>query len=107
MTLTDLDIHYAAIRLAEDEFEAQTDLTKGMLPYLLALRHGPCYVGDLAQRVGVTQQATGKMLTLMEAHNLSRRIVDKADRRGKFASLTPTGLRLLESVNWKGATHAA
>jgi DNA-binding MarR family transcriptional regulator len=52
-------------------------------------------VGELAGRLGVTQQAASKVVVEMEAMGLVTRVSDPADSRVRRVTLTPHGQALL------------
>lgn len=77
--------------------------TTGMLlPLLIIKKNEPVRVSDLASDLGVTQQASGKMLRALISAGLVEQIVDKYDRRAKLSALTEVGrssLVLFENIN--------
>lgn len=88
-------------------WEAQTQMNFGFVPYLFKLAGGSQYIGDLALKVGVTQQACGKIVKEMERRSLVTKVTDQDDGRARLVTLTPQGEALLKSVDWKQRPEAA
>lgn len=65
---------------------------------LLATRDAPSTTGELAALMGITKQATSKLLDQMAAARLIRRNDNEADGRVKNITLAPRGRRLLAAV---------
>ena len=61
-------------------------------------RDGKMLVGELADKVGITQQATGKALKLLELHSEVTITTNMADRRAKNIEITDTGINALAFV---------
>jgi DNA-binding MarR family transcriptional regulator len=75
------------------------------LPVLCALAEGNTRVGDVAERLGITQQAVGKTLRHMAKDTFITIDTDKKDKRARVALLTNQGRSLLTvfdavSENW-------
>ena len=65
---------------------------------LLAARDAPSTTGDLAALIGITKQATSKLLDQMEAARYIRRNDNDADGRVEDIELAARGRRLLAEV---------
>ncbi len=84
-----------ATTLCQD-YQRKTEGVMPSSPYaLLAMVHlaqqNNWRVSDLANKIGVTQQAVGKMLREMEKADLVTIHVDEGDRRARLVSLTKRG----------------
>jgi DNA-binding MarR family transcriptional regulator len=64
---------------------------------------GPLTIGGLAERLGVTQQATSKSVADLERRGYVRREPDPADRRARMIVLTDRARRAIDS----GRRHRA
>lgn len=60
-----------------------------------SLRDGPLTLTALAARLGVSKQATLKVVDEMDQKRLLRRRLDKTDARAKLLELTPRGQRAM------------
>ncbi len=91
-----------ALRTAQSLKTAWSDfsgLPGGMLHYLLEVESlAPIHVQELSVEVGVTQQATGKMLKEMYVLELVDIRSDKKDRRSKLITITDEGRRVLNQL---------
>jgi DNA-binding MarR family transcriptional regulator len=58
---------------------------------------GPCAIGDLAARMGVSQQAASKAVADLERRGYVRREADPADGRSRRAALTGRGEAAVEA----------
>lgn len=65
---------------------------------LLAVRDASTTTGRLAELLGVTKQATSKLLDAMEASGYVRRLPDARDARSKIVELDTRGHELLADV---------
>jgi len=65
---------------------------------LLAIRDGETTTTELARLLGVTKQATSKLLDAMERRRLVRRRASDDDARTKVVALAPRGHELLAAV---------
>jgi DNA-binding MarR family transcriptional regulator len=96
-----IDILRKAHALKED-WAAHTDFATGMLHYMMEVDlNGSVRVQQLAAEVGFTQQATGKMLKVLDANGLIDIVKDKADKRSKIITLTDQGrkaIKVLEKI---------
>jgi DNA-binding MarR family transcriptional regulator len=68
-----------------------------------ALRDGPLTLTVLAGRLGVTKQATSKVVDEMAGKGLLRRRPDASDARAKLLELTPRGRRAMQAAIGIGA----
>lgn len=59
---------------------------------------GPLPVGELAQRQGVSQQATSQQVADLERRGLVRRRADPTDARRRLVELSPRGRRAVEGA---------
>lgn len=64
---------------------------------------GPLTIGELAERLGVTQQAASKAVADLERRGYARREPDPADRRARCVVLTDRARHAIES----GRRHRA
>lgn len=55
-------------------------------------------LSELAQRSGITQQATGKLVKELERNGYLRRDIDDQDRRARIVRLTELGSALLSDL---------
>jgi len=100
ITLDDLDVptllqvvatllaHEATAMLAADGFDRLRPSHGFVVQHLV---DGPRRIGEVAERMGVTQQAASKSLRELEALGVVALAVDPADSRARRASLTPRG----------------
>ena len=75
-----------------------TDVRESYGFVLLATRGAPTTTTDLAALLGVSKQATSKLLDAMEASGYVMRSVDPDDARVKVVELAPRGHQLLAVV---------
>ena len=77
----------------------ESGYSSGWIRVLCALdRHGPLRVTEIAERINVTQQAIGKMLTCMEKGGDVSCEVCPNDHRSRIATLTTGGVASLNSI---------
>ncbi|OWY61707.1 hypothetical protein B7486_62365 [cyanobacterium TDX16] len=75
-----------------------TDVRESYGFVLLATRGAPTTTTDLAALLGVSKQATSKLLDAMEASRYVERTADPGDARMKVVALAPRGHELLAEV---------
>jgi DNA-binding MarR family transcriptional regulator len=68
---------------------------------------GPLTVGELADRLGITQQGASKALLDMERRGLVERTADPADRRVRRVALTPAALDAVHAARRSRERFAA
>jgi len=68
---------------------------------------GPRPIGDLAQRLGVTQQAASKAVTDLERRGYVERLTDPGDRRARRAALTARGEQAIDAARRERAALEA
>ncbi|HEU0301404.1 MAG TPA: MarR family transcriptional regulator [Longimicrobium sp.] len=83
---------HAALSAAAAEEAARHGLSVGELEVLDVLRHaGPLPAGELQRRVRVSSGGATFLVSRLEAKGLVERRGDPADRRTRYATLTPAG----------------
>lgn len=84
------------------------DVTPSQLAVLATVsRHGPCTVGQIAQRERVRPPSASKIVAALEDRGLVERRADPVDRRCAHIAVTPAGDAYLEGVRAAGATWLA
>ena len=71
------------------------------------LMPGPLTVGELAERLGITQQGASKAVLDMERRGLVRRLADPVDRRIRRIELTPVALDAVHAARRSREAFAA
>lgn len=89
-------IHQAQTVLAAVK-HADISIHSGLMLAVLE-RDGKMLVGEVAEKVGITQQAVGKALKVLALHDEVTITINQADRRAKNIEITNTGLNCLENV---------
>jgi DNA-binding MarR family transcriptional regulator len=100
MSLVKVEKLYMKLTQVEKVWVQQTRMQASRLHYLLRLRYRNMSIGEIAESIGVTQQAAGKMVTAMRWEGLVTKDIDRGDKRAKVVAITPDGKNLLKSVNW-------
>ena len=86
-----------ALRVHKAVQHADISIYSGLALALLE-RDGPQLIGELAEKLGITQQAVGKALKVLALHEEVTIEADKADMRAKLITITPKGLTTLGNV---------
>jgi DNA-binding MarR family transcriptional regulator len=79
---------------------SRTGYSAGALRILYTLRsYTVMRVTEIAESVGITQQAVGKTLTSLHALELLTISVDQTDARARLVRITPKGITALETIS--------
>lgn len=74
-------------------------VASGQHPMLWAIeRHGPLTIGELAERLGVTQPGVTRALGQLAEAGLIEVVTPADDARRRLVSLTPAGTRFVETA---------
>lgn len=79
------------------------DLSMPQLKALMALQSGGMRVGNVAQILGLSANATTSLLDHLEERQLLERHLDPSDRRAVLVQITGTGDELIQGLYRSGA----
>ncbi len=88
----------ASLQLADVDRAGVGDVRESDGYVFQHLLPGPLPVGDLAARLGITQQGASKAVVDLERRGLVRRRTDPADRRVRRVELTEHALRAVDAA---------
>jgi MarR family transcriptional regulator, 2-MHQ and catechol-resistance regulon repressor len=93
---------YTALRIELDRgLERDSDLPLGWFELLIRLARSPGHrlrMSDLAAQTSLTPSGLTRAIDRLEAAGLVERLPCPSDRRGAFASLTPSGLERIQAA---------
>ena len=89
---------YRSIREFEIEFQQKHDLclNEGML--LCSLRSDKLSSGEIANKLGLTNSNTSKVIRGVEDKGFVERILGEGDKRQMYFTLTPKGEDMLQEI---------
>lgn len=87
------------VERAWNEYLAQWSLSHASLPVLALLAGGALSQRQIAERLGVTEQTTSRMVAGLERSGYIVRAPHAHDRRRRTVQLTPRGRRCLSELN--------
>lgn len=87
------------VERAWDQYLAQWSLSHASLPVLALLVGGDLSQRQLAERLGVTEQTTSRMVASLERSGYLERATHPQDRRRRAVRLTEAGRQCLTELN--------